>query len=477
MKYPVYQLTGLNQNLNPLNIKDGEFIRVVNVESKPTYAKTKRPGYNTYLGTMPNGSVVQDLLSWTNNTGTQFWNYALAGGVLYHSVQGTGAWTASPNGTFNAAGTLTSAVLENTLFVCDGVGTIHYTTTGTSFVNNGTALVIGGTGVTPAPVAVSLLEYHQRIFAAGTGSDMFWSNVGTGNDWTNDSSSVLIPGEGKLLKIFKSQDRLIAAKNSGLLFRYDEFNLADSATKLGLTSSRSLAELEDYKIYLNRQGFFGYGGGKPELLSRPIESQIYNNLGSGIIGTTFDNAPATSHLYKYYASIGTVTDELTTETISNAVAVYDFQLNEWADYIYANRPTALLSYKDLNGNQQLLLAGGSQVYQVAGTANSDNSTAIEAILEGIIHLGRPESDKRWNYLWASFNPGCNANVQVAFANTFTKASKQWFSLGEATNGIVEYKFPTGSNSKLLFYKITDNSKDTRFTFYGLTVDAEIEDKK
>lgn len=464
-KYQTFQLHGLNLRLNPLDLNSGEFIRAVNVESSPIYAKRKRSGYITYLGTTPNGSVVDDLMNFTRNNGTQLWNYAFAGGLLYYSTQGTGAWTICGNGTLNAGGTLTSAVLEDTLLISDGIGSIKHSTNGTSFTNT-----------TAAPIAVSLREYHQRVFAAGTASNLFWSNVGTPTDWTNDSSSVLVPDAGKLQSIFKSNDRLIATKNSGAVFRYDETTLLDLTTSLGPTSSRSIGNLEDYRIYLNRSGFYGYGGNKPELLSNPIERLVYNDAGDGIIGTTFDNAPGVTHNYRYYCSIGTVTDDLTDETISNAVVVYDFQLNEWSTYTYANRPTSWLSFKDVNGNQQLLFGGGSQVYQVSGTATTDNGSAIETALEGVIHSGSPETDKRWGYLWAFFNPGCEANIQVALADTFTKAHKQWVNLGDAKDGVVEYKFRTGAESKLLFYKITDSSKNARFNFYGLAYSAELEDR-
>src|SRR3990172_2476237 len=194
----VYDIGGINLKVQPLLHKEGDLIRSVNVETFPIGAKRKRPGYVTYLGTMPNGSAVQGLFNWTRNNGTQFWNYAFAGGLLYSSQQGTGAWTITGNGTFNSAGTITNAVLEDTLCVSDGVGSVFTTTNGTSF-----------TAAAASPVSVSLEEYHQRIYAAGTASNLFWSNVGTPTDWTNDSSSVLIPGAGKLSALFKSGDRLV----------------------------------------------------------------------------------------------------------------------------------------------------------------------------------------------------------------------------------------------------------------------------
>lgn len=472
----VYQVGSLNLKVSPMLHKEGDLIRSVNVDSFPYGAKRKRCGYGTYLGT-PDTSEVKNLFSWQKENGTQFWNYRFSGSKLYYSTQGTGAWTVCGNGTFNPLGTMTNAVLEDTLFVSDGYGTVHFSTTGTSLVNNGTYLY-NGTDATPAPIAVSLQEYHQRIFAAGTASDLFWSNVGTGGDWTNDSSSVLIPGAGKLSFIFTSADRLVATKNSGRIFRWDEFDLVDITTNLGPTSNNSIAEIEDYQIYLNRQGFFGYGGDKPELLSNAIERQIYNDVGEGIVGTTFDNAPGVTHQYKYYCTIGTVTDDLTDETVNNAIAVYDFQNNEWWNYQFANRPTAWLSYKDVSGNQQLAFGDSTgQCYQVSGTATDDNASPISSVIEGVVAYGAPDLDKDWRYLRASFNPGAQAKFQVALADTYTKGKKTWIDLGDASDGIIEYRFPTGSQSKLLFWKVYESSKTARFIFYGFSVEADIEGAK
>src|SRR3990167_8591895 len=233
----VYDIGGINLKVQPLLHKEGDLLRSVNVETFPVGAKRKRPGYITYLGTMPNGSSVAGLFNWERNNGTQFWNYAFAGGNLYSSQQGTGDWTITGNGTFNSAGTITHTVLEDTLCVSDGVGSIFTSTNGTSF-----------TPATDSPPAVALEEYHQRIFAAGTASNLFWSNIGTPTDWTNDSSSVLIPGEGKLLSLFKSSNRLIPTKNSGKMFRFEEFDLVDLTTNLGPTSNSAIGNIEGISL-------------------------------------------------------------------------------------------------------------------------------------------------------------------------------------------------------------------------------------
>ena len=297
--------------------------------------------------------------------------------------------------------------------------------------------------------------------------------MGTPTDWTNDSSSVLVPGEGKLLSAFKSADRLVPTKNSGKMFRWDEFDLVDLATNLGPTSNSAIGNIEDFRIYPNRRGFFGYGGDKPELLSNAIERQIYNDAGEGIVGTTFDSMPATTHQYRYYATMGTVTDDLTDETISDAIAVYDFQNNDWWNYKFNDRPTAWLSFKDASGNEQLLFGAGSQCYQLAGTATTDNGAAIETVMEGVIHAATPDLDKEWREITASFNPGAQAKIQVGLSDTFTKPTKQWIDLGDARDGIVNYHFPQGARSKLLFWRVYDSSRTARYTFYGFTLNYDI----
>ena len=68
----VFNLTGLNLGLNPMLLKEGEFIRLHNMENDVAGGKKKRPGYATYLGTA-NGSAIDSLWNWTQNDGTTFW--------------------------------------------------------------------------------------------------------------------------------------------------------------------------------------------------------------------------------------------------------------------------------------------------------------------------------------------------------------------------------------------------------------------
>ena len=449
----VFNLTGLNLGLNPMLLKEGEFIRLHNMENDVAGGKKKRPGYATYLGTA-NGSAIDSLWNWTQNDGTTFWNYRASGGIVYYSTQGTGAWTVCGNGTMTAGTPVFNAVLENTMLICDGGSATRHTTNGTSFTNT-----------TSAPIARGMVDYQSRIYAIGTGNSLIYSNVGTPTDWTNDSTSLNLPGAGRPQAIFKSNDRVVTALNSGLIHRFDGYNLIDMATNLGPSSPVSLGTIEDFRLWLNRDGIMAYNGNRPVVISNSIEKLIYNDAGEGIAGTTFDTAPGIAHQYDYYLSVGTVTDDLTDETISDAIIKYDYQLNEFSTYSFANRPNSWLPYRDTNRAQQLVFGAGSQCYTYGGTVVDDSGSTIGAAMEFVVHAGAPETEKEWKNCWFFFNPGNQAKVQVAPANTFTKGKKNWIGLGDCSNGIAEFQ-GQGLRSNLLFVKITEASRASRFHFYG-----------
>lgn len=457
---------GINTYINPL-LQDGAIIHAVNVTSFPLGAKSKRPGYTTFLGT-PDNATVNTLFKYGKDDGTTQYLYRASGSALYYSIQGTGAWTLAGNGTISNGAHVGHAILDDTLILGDGGGSTRHTTNGTSFTN--TSL---------APIAPEFEQYQNRIYAIGTASDLFYSTTNDATNWqtsgTSDSSSFKVPGEGKLNKIFKTADKLIATKNSGLMYKWDGFSLIDMATKYGPSSPYSVANTEDYRMFINQFGHYGYGGGKPQILSNAIQRQFYNNNNSGIAGTAFNTIPAECHLYDYFASVGTITDDFTSRRIPNAIIKYDYQKNEYLNWSFANKPTSMLSYKDINGVQQFIFGDASgQVYKLDNTATTDNGQAIEAEIVMIFTFDAPEYEKKWNWFRAIFNPGCQAKVQVACANTYTYETLRWQELDNYGDGVFETRFPGDSQSRLLFVRIYEASKNSKFVYYGCAIDAEVE---
>lgn len=460
-------LGGYNTYKSPLQLADGEMIKCLNVMPFPIGAKTKRPGYGTTIGTMPNGSAVTNLFDWHRNDGTTFNLYAVAGGIVYSSLQGTGAWTITGNGTMTAGASVGNTILNDTLFIGDGTAVTRHSTNGTSFTNT-----------TAAPLAAYFTNFGNRVYAGGTANTLFWSTLGDGTNWsssgTSDSSSVDIPGPGRINSVTKVIDRVIATKNSGVIFRWDGYNLTDMTTNLGPTSNDSIGEIEDYKFFLNRSGFFGFSGDHPQLVSNPIQRMIYNDQGNGIVGSTFDTAQGETFKYDYYCSIGTVTDDLTGEQITNAIAKYNFQLNEWGFYKFNNFPTAWCKYKDSSQVDQFIFGDVSgNVFLLGNGALNDAGSPVEAVMEFVVHAGSPESLKEWKSAQFLFNPGNEAKVQVAAADTFTKAKLNWVDLGDCSDGVAYFRPPSGLRSRLLLVRVYEASRNNRFVFYGFSVSSEV----
>jgi len=469
MAQQYFNLGGINTYINPL-LNDGSLIHSVNMDSSPFGAKTKRSGYVSFLGT-PDTSQVNSLFSFDKNDGTTQYLYRKSGTLLYSSFQGTGAWTLTGNGTVDASSYVGNTILNNTLIVGDGVGSTRYTTSGTAFTNG-----------TLAPVAPFFEEYQGRIYASGTSSSLFYSTSNDATNWntsgTSDSSSLQIPGAGKLSRIFKAQDKLIATKNSGIMNKWDGYARIDMSTNYGPSSPYSVARTEDYWFFANQYGIFGQGGGKPQLISNPIQRQIYNASGSGIVGTIFPTLQAECHKYDYLLAVGSITDDFVGRTISNAIIKYDYQKNEFLNYSFANNPTSFHSYTDTGKERQLIFGDASgQCYKIAGTATTDNGAVIASEMIFVYHYGSPEYEKKWNWYRGIFNPGCQARVQVACVNTYQDVDTlPWKDLGDCTRGVCEYRFPAGSKSNLLFVRITESSKNAKYTYYGCALDAAVDVK-
>ena len=460
----VYNLGAINLKMSPLQIIDGDLLRAVNVERNQVGAYDKRPGYSTYQGTS-NGSSVDNLYFWEREDGTRF-AYKNAGGKLYHSIEGTGAWTISGNGTV-ANGHMGFGVLEDTLVVSQGSGTTRHSINGTSF-----------TDTDLAPAGDDVFKAGRRLYINGTSSTTFWSTTNDPTNWstsgTSDSSSQIIPGAGKLAYGLEANNRAVFGKEGGRMYTWDDYTLRKVPTNRGFTSRNSLGEIEEYFIGINRTGLYGYGGNRPEILSNYIEQLIYNNDDTGIDGSEFDTAPGFVYRNKYYCSVGDATDSVTGITISNCVLVYDFQLNEWVAWSLAHKPTAWMVIKDTNDDEKLVFGISSgQCYQFNGTDKSDSGSAIEMIIEGVLNFKRPGQAKYFKQLVAFSSPGTQAKVQIAVGDTFTKDGKQWSDLGDLLEGVAKVHPPDRSRrGNLMFFKFVEKSNNSRPTIFGFEVEFD-----
>lgn len=462
MQMSVSDFNGVNTFTNPFNTQDGNVIHCLNLSSDTNGSKVKRPGYTTFLGTA-DGKEVNSLFSWTKDDGTSLYVYRASGANLWYSAQGTGAWTVAGGGTIANGAHVGYAVLDNTLVVGDGSGTPMSSTDGINF-----------SPIAAAPVGAQWFsEFQGRIYSTGTASYIFYSTTGTATDWTTDSSSLLIGGAGKVGNIFKASDRLVTTKTSGLLHRWDGEELVDLATELGPSSPYSIGNVEDMRFWLNRLGVFASNANKPQLISNPIQRQIYNNIDSGIADAVFDTAPAGVQGYNYMIAVGTVKDNFTDITIPKAVLVYNYKQNEFFNYEFYNEPTAFHQFKDANQKQQFIFGDASgQVYQLDNDATADNGYPIETNMVFLLHGNMPHIRKDFGYIEFFTSPGCQANVQFAVEDIVVTGDKRisgpkkWKDLGSLIKGYTLFRFPPETRGRLLYIRIYESSTTRPYEFYS-----------
>jgi len=465
MDNSISDLNGINTYTNPFNTADGNIIHCVNLASNTNGSRIKRPGYDTFLGN-PDNAKVNSLFSWLKNDGSTLYVYRASGSALYYSAQGTGAWTVCGNGTIADGAHVTTAILDDNMIMGDGVGTTRYTTDGTSFTDIPLAPIGGHDPV----------EYQGRIYIQGTASHVFYSVVGTINDFdpTHDSSSLFIGGSGKLLTQYKASDRLIFCKSSGKQFRWDGDTLVDTATRLGPSSAFCVGEIEDYRFWANRIGVFISNADKPQLISNPVHRQ-FADLNTHFDSTdVFNNLVAGVHGYDFMIAIDAVTDDFTDIPLTSALLVYDYHHNEFINYVLPNFPTALHSFVDNGGTPSLIFGDeDGQVFRMNDALRIDQIYPIEASMVMILHGNLPHVRKDFGNIEFFASPGCQAKVQYAVEDVVQSGENKisgpriWKDLCSLSKGYTLSRFPPETRGRLLYLKFYENSLKAPWEIFSI----------
>ncbi len=453
---------GINTNINPLSIQDGQLIQCQNMIGTPFGALAKRPGYVFYEG-LADSNPVHSLFTWYRNDGSTFFNYRFGGSVLYFSQQGTTNWSVCINGTFPGQGYMGYDILDDVMMVGNGIDPTKHSLDGTSFIDT-----------TLAPVASKFVQYQNRIYAMGTASTLFWSAIDDATNWqtsgTSDSSSINIPGEGRLFNIIKNNNTLLLHKSARRqIYRWNGVTLVDSATNTGMTSTQAYAQSEDIGFWNNRLGIYAYNGGNPQIISNPIQNMI-----DGIHGNNYGTMPGEVHVYNYYLAVGDTSDAFVGNTLNNSIFKYDVRLNNWGVWTLNHKPTAFNSYIDA-GLDQLFIFGADdgQCFVFRNEFNNDSGAPIEGVVEFIVKAGTLK-DKNWYNVRVSCNPGCEAQVEVAVTNTLTERARKYVSLGQVVDGVLDARIPSNmARGRFMFVKVSDTTTSHSFILYGAEIDYDL----
>ena len=498
MAVEYFNIQSVNLAYNNVMQSDGQLIWQQNCTNFPYGALSKRMGYGTFLAN-PDNAQVNSLFLMPNIQNSGSINVMRASGsLLYYSTQGTANFQICGNGTIANGAHFGECVQNTTLVGGDGVGSTRYTTDGMNFTN-----------ATLAPIANFFAQYQSRAFAAGSNNIMSYSVAGDVTNWafggTADSSSFTVPGEGSLGQPFVVADRLAITKSRGKMYTWDGQSLVDLATNNGPYSPWSIGNVEDYRIFINQMGMYGFDGNAPQLLSNPIQRAFYNSLNKGIPSANFGSIPGVIHFFDYFASVGSFTDDFTGKSIgTNAVLKYDYQKNAFGFWQLANNPTAWLSYNDATNARQLIFGDNTgQTYKFDRSFTGDNGAPISSEAVFLFTYASTGStftassansmsgiswEKRWKYLRAFFAPGCEINVEFAFSNSLDPQRLKWSEpilikergsggdFWQFSDGVLEIRFPNDPNnlprSRFLFVRYYESSNSSSWCLLGQQCDAE-----
>ena len=459
-KLRVYQFGGVKQKLSPFLHEDGDLLVCENLDNYPTGAKTKRSGYEKFLGTLP--STVSSLFVYPNPSNSNITYYANSGSILYHSLQGTGAWTISGSGTFSGQRPVGYGAMGTVLMAGDGSVTRH-STNGTSF-----------TDTTLAPAGNKFAEFRQRMFIAD-GTTLYASELGSPTGWslstTNPSYSEPIDGYGVIGAIFSVNDEVVVTKTGGQITHFDGYRKYVSPSNDAPGFFNSVAKLDGVIFYVNPEGACGFATERQKI-SDAIQPLFYNNTGS-YPSSEFLRSLAQGVAFNdnYYCYIGTTTSDIYPQTISNCIVKYDMPRNEWSWYKIPTRIYSAL-YDYTEDGYGWMFGGNGQVYRFNPTVTSDDGQAISAQMIGFLHFKEPDRDKRINRIIATASPGCGATFQIAMTDTISLDSLQWIDIGDLYTGTRKFAPDVELRGRFMFYRLYESSTDKPFTFYGFTVDFD-----
>lgn len=494
-----FNIQSVNSYNNPLQY-DGQLIHGNNIQFFPYGAISKRGGYYSILDN-PDGAQVNALFAFPFQNGTQLFTYRASGSNLYFSTQGTTNWQQASPGTIANGAYVSSAVFNNILAVGDGNTQLWTSTDGTSFSQPASA-----------PIAQYMTIFHNRLYTAdGTSSNVQYSTANDPTNWTNvgtaDSSFLVTTSPGANQGLFVAGNMLQMTKSKGDMFTWDDTDLTDVSTVYGPTSPRSLAQIDNYWFYVNVLGIFGDDGVNKEVLSNPVQRMFYNRLGVNVSGVNLVNSGnvlGATFLWDYLAVVGNINDDFTGVKLNNAIIKYDYQKNSFCYWTFADFPTAITSYFDIDNHPNLVFGNASgQVFQYDPGRTSDNGNPIdtEAIFlftyaaqstgfsqtSASMQLGSSYR-KYWKWLRLFFNPGCEMNIQFSFSDSLSPQHQIWSEVinmktnakgnyWQEADGSLEIRFPrnNGNNepySRFLFLKIYESSTTSQWSYYGSQIEAD-----
>ena len=263
---------------------------------------------------------------------------------------------------------------------------LHIITNGTDNVQKYDGAAVSDLGGTP-PKGKYITSAYQRVFISGVSGSphlLYASDIANAEEWsTGDSAAVPVNDkdgdEIEWVTLYKSnlciwkRYALFELHGPELGQTTDNWSIVPIA-KIGTPNGRTIADVNGLLYWLsdseNSKGIVRWGGGRPVLISEPIES-IIDSINYGAIGTAFG---VSSGEGEYLLAVPTGDS-----TYPDTVIVYNVADNSWWVWDGWN-PTAFLPYRI--GDTSTLLMGDEDGYVYAFGGAIDEEPVMFMLLAG-----------------------------------------------------------------------------------------------
>lgn len=465
---------GMNAKASPLVLKDTQCEVILNYSLDTIGALTKRNGYDVFASQPVASRNVNGLYQYTNTATTAETTQVMvannadnSNSAVYYNSSGT--WTSSR--TDNAVSTPTNfnrfrfVTFLDYLFRLNGQQVVA-----TSIDVNG-----GVWGATNAPatiIPVFCAVFQDRVYVANDqrtganrlGSRLYWSGLPTGGppptiSWTITTDFVDVnPDDGdEITALENNGNRLLIFKNRSMYRWVFGQTEPDRIIGIGTQSQECVKTNFDLGItfFANEYGAYAYSGGRPKLISRPIQ-KWFDNVPAGDVDA-FAAETDSDHYYLYLSDSMTVDGR----TYSNVMAVYTVSLDAWV--IYTLHAPVRFMAKFIQSNSEDVYFGSSngRTYQWNSGTGDDSggasgNVAVEIhgeILSKEYLLSFPEkSELEWLDLISSQRIGAKVSYQIDRDGDFSP-------LGQLSKRISSYSLGKKSGHTIRL-RIAESSTNT-----------------
>lgn len=330
------------------------------------------------------------------------------------------------------------------------------------------AVAWGTTNLTSAPTGSLIEVYKQQLFIGSESTDQInFSSVPSAGaiTWTAADNFLLNPNDGSKLRAMKTYGQELLLFKDKYLYRFNARAVdADPLIFFGAPSQEAVAVASGICWFYdaNRQGLYGYSGGYPDWISKPVDSFFKAVPTSSKTSVTLSGS--TNHVE---AHLGDLTVDGITFT--NTSCRYNISTQTWVIRNYSKEFRIFAPYDD--GTSLFVLGGTTDGHVVKmETGNDDMGTAIDYQLETAwLTIGNDPTVEFTLASFAAFVENSSGNMEAQYR---TENNSVWLSIGSCKHYATSW---SGINARFhrIKFRFIGSSANDQVLFDGFSILAPL----